>query len=597
MNDRRLYYQDRLPGLQSRLKSIQSRLNRISLSRSLSFSGIIAMLFLYSRIETILFISAVTLLAITFGLLVKKHVQVSDQKKHIQQLISIHDREIGILSYRFEDQDPGKEFTDIQHRYSYDLDLFGEGSLFQFVNRTVMKKGREKLASWFAYPGYNIRVIQSRQEALKELAEKDDFRLDFRATGEISIDNTNDLQEVTAWFEEPPFFSTRWFYPIAHILFPLLSVICILLTIINPDNYRFIILSFLVQLMIVGIRIRTTGRIHSLLSKQLHTIKKLYRLLHYIEKEEFRSPYLLELKNRFYASGNPAGTAINQLSSLLSAFDNRLNVLAGLLLNGFLLWDIQCLLRLEKWKNRYRHHFTTWVDGIAEMDVMISLATFHFNFPSFCFPEFTGQEMIRATGLGHPLIPDMQRVCNDFVIPSEGMVVVITGANMAGKSTFLRSVGINLVLAMTGAPVCAGQFALKPAELFTSMRTSDSLQHHESYFYAELKRIKTIIDELTRGKKMMIILDEILKGTNSADKHKGSLAVLERIFSLGGTAIIATHDLELAKTEPLYPGRLVNKCFEIEINGAEISFDYRLRDGITQKMNASLLMQQMGITE
>jgi hypothetical protein len=440
-------------------------------------------------------------------------------------------------------------------------------------------------------------MIKSRQTALKELAEKDIFRLDFRATGEIFVDNTDDLQEVTDWFKEPSVLSTSWFYRIARIGFPLISLACIVLTLIHGEYYRLLVLVFLLQLTITGLRLRSTNRIHGIVSKRLLTFRKLHRLIELIGKEEFITAYMKALKAGFYASGISAPQAIHQLSRLLSAFDNRLNVLAGLLLNGFLLWDVQCILRLEKWKSRFRDHFTPWVEGMAETDALISLATFHFNFPDYCFPEFTDHEMVRATALGHPLIPDEQRVCNDFCVPSEGMVVLITGANMAGKSTFLRSVGVNVVLALTGAPVCAGQFALKPARLFTSMRTSDSLQHHESYFYAELKRIKTIVDELAQGKKMLIILDEILKGTNSDDKHRGSLAVLGRIFSLGGTAIIATHDLGLAKAESLYGGRMINKSFEIEIDGAEVSFDYRLRDGITQKMNASLLMQQMGIVE
>jgi DNA mismatch repair ATPase MutS len=367
------------------------------------------------------------------------------------------------------------------------------------------------------------------------------------------------------------------------------------LTLFHGEYYRLLILVFLLQLVIIGVRLRFTNHIHGIVGKRLQTFKKLYRLMALIEKEEFRTDHMKNLKAGFYTSGISAPEAIHQLSRLLSAFDNRLNVLAGLLLNGFLLWDVQCILRLEKWKSRYKDHFTLWVEGMAETDALISLATFHFNFPDYCFPEFTDREMMQATALGHPLIPDEQRVCNDFSIPSEGMVVMITGANMAGKSTFLRSVGVNTVLAMTGAPVCASRLVLKPAGLFTSMRTSDSLLHGESYFYAELKRIKTIVDELAGGRRMLIILDEILKGTNSDDKHRGSLAVLGKIFSLGGTAIIATHDLELAKAESLYGGRMINKCFEIDIHGAEVSFDYKLRDGITQKMNASLLMRQMGI--
>ena len=597
MNDRRTYYHNRLPGLQNDLTATQRKLTRISLGRLVSFSVIIVMIFLYGRTGPVLFYSFMAILACVFAFLVKRHVGVSEQKKHIQQQIAIHEREINILSYRFDQEDPGSEFMDIHHPYTYDLDLFKEGSLFQFINRTVTKRGREKLASWLTEPCSDIQVILSRQAALKELAEKDIFRLDFRATGELSNDNTNDLQEVTDWFNESPFLSTRRFYTIARVGFPLLSLAGIVLTLFNSDYYRVLILLFLVQLAITGIRIRFTNRVHGIVSKRLQTFKKLHRLIALIEKEEFRSACMKNLQAGFCSSGISARVAIHQLSRLLSAFDNRLNVLAGLLLNGFMLWDVQCILRLEKWKSRYKDHFALWVDDLAETDALISLATFHFHFPEYCFPEFTGHEMVRAVALGHPLIPDDQRVCNDFSIPSEGMIVMITGANMAGKSTFLRSIGVNVVLAMTGAPVCARHFALKPAVLFTSMRTSDSLLHHESYFYAELKRIKTIVDELSLGRKMLIILDEILKGTNSDDKHRGSLAVLGRIFSLGGTAIIATHDLELAKAETLYGGHMINKCFEIEIKGAEVSFDYKLRGGITQKMNASLLMRQMGIVE
>jgi ABC-type multidrug transport system fused ATPase/permease subunit len=595
MNDRRSYYQERLPGLHKDLADIHRKMTRISFGRLITFSAIIAMIFLYSKTGPVLFYSISVFLACIFAFLVKRHVGVSALKKHVEQLIIIHDREINILSYRFDREDPGSDFLDIHHPYSYDLDIFEEGSLFQFVNRTVMKKGREKLANWFREPCPDIGVIKSRQEALKELAEKDIFRLDFRATGETSVDNTDDLQEVTDWFNEPSVMGVSWFYRIARIAFPLASLVCLVLTLFQGEYYRLLIMIFLLQLMITGIRLRTTNRIHGIVSKRLQTFKKLHRLIVLTGEEKFRTGYMKNLTADFYNSGISARSAIRQLSRLVSAFDNRLNVLAGLLLNGFILWDIQCILRLEKWKSRYKDHFSLWVDGMAETDALISLATFHFNFPQYCFPEFTDRGMIQGVALGHPLIADDQRVCNDFSIPSEGTIVMITGANMAGKSTFLRTVGVNIVLAMSGAPVCATRFALKPADLYTSMRTSDSLLHHESYFYAELKRIKTIVDELSRGRKMLIMLDEILKGTNSEDKHRGSQAVLKRIFALGGTAIIATHDLELAKDEPLYKGRMINKCFEIEIKGADISFDYKLRDGITQKMNASLLMRQMGI--
>ncbi|MBN2275735.1 MAG: hypothetical protein JXK95_15505 [Bacteroidales bacterium] len=597
MHEHITYYTNRLPDLEIRLAGLQRSLTRISTGRLITFSAIFAAIFLFNQLGSIVAITIMILMTILFGFLIKKHIRVSDQKSYVQQMIIIHRREIEILSYRFDQQDPGKEFMDIHHRFSYDLDLFGEGSLFQFINRTIMKKGRALLASWFTHPCSDIHVLQARQGALKELAGKNDFCLDFRTTGELTIDSTDDLHQIKTWFNETPSFHGSIFYRISRLLFPALSIASIILTLINGEFYRLIILLFLVQLAIIGIKIRTTNRIHNVLTQYVQTFIKIGRLLNLVEKEEFSSTAMTSLKAKLHASGYPAYEAINQLSKLLSAFDTRLNVLAGIILNGFLLWDVQCIWRLEEWKIRYRDHFELWVDGLAEIDALISQATFHFNFPAYTCPEFTDKEMIRAADLGHPLIPDEQRVCNDFVIPSAGTIVVITGANMAGKSTFLRSVGINLVLAMAGAPVCAGKFSFNPARLFTSMRTSDSLLHHESYFYAELKRIKTIVDELAEDRKMLIILDEILKGTNSDDKHKGSLAVLERIFALGGTAIIATHDLELAKTESHDKKCLINKCFEIEINGTEVMFDYILRDGITQKMNASLLMKQMGIIE
>jgi hypothetical protein len=597
MNERIPYYQKRLHLLQNRLTATNRDLNRISLGRFFSFAVIVMFLLFQSRIESTLLIPGLLVLAAGFGLLVKRYMQVSDQKKFLQKLIDIHNREIEILSYRFEQQNAGSEFANPQHRYSGDLDLFGEGSLYQFMNRTVIKKGSDKLAGWLTNPLLEKDLLLKRQLAIKELAEKDNFRQDFMATGELFMDNTDDLQNVRGWLYEPPVLGKSWFYRSARIVFPVIFLACVILTLISPGFYRLLILVFLVQLLIVGLQLRHTNRVHGLLSRHLQTFKKLSRLLGLFEKETFQAHFLAGLKRQFCSADTSAARSINQLSRLLSTFDTRLNILAGLLLNGILLWDIQCILRLEKWKVRYRSFFGPWVEGLAEFDALNSLATFHFNFPDFCFPGFLTGEIIRATAVGHPLIAEEQRVCNDFALPSAGVVVIITGANMAGKSTFLRTVGINLVLAMAGAPVCAKQFAFDPAELYTSMRTSDSLRHRESYFYAELKRIKTIVDELSNGKKMMILLDELLKGTNSTDKHKGSVAILDRILALNGTGIIATHDLELAQTEYQYPGKVINKCFEIEIKEAEVFFDYRLQDGITRKMNASLLMRQMGIVK
>lgn len=255
------------------------------------------------------------------------------------------------------------------------------------------------------------------------------------------------------------------------------------------------------------------------------------------------------------------------------------------------------MLRLEKWRKNRGKLFKEWINQLSEYDALISLSTFAFNHPAYVYPGFSDTKILEARQLGHFLIPSNQRVCNDFSISRKGEFIIITGANMAGKSTFLRTATTNLILAMTGAPVCAEHFIFRPMPILSSMRTSDSLNKNESYFYAELKRLKEMLDRLKDKEDLFVILDEILKGTNSIDKQKGSRSALKQILKHNGTGIIATHDLELAKIEKEFPERIRNLCFEIEINKADIAFDYKLRKGITTKMNALLLMQQMGILE
>jgi DNA mismatch repair ATPase MutS len=324
-------------------------------------------------------------------------------------------------------------------------------------------------------------------------------------------------------------------------------------------------------------------------------LKKYGELFRYIEQEVYHSELAASIKNRLKSDRYGARERINRLALIVSAFDNRLNILAGVILNGLFLWDIQCVLRLEKWKTEYKDKVSGWFNALGEYDALCSLANFAFNHPEFVFPEPDIEVILDFKQTGHPLIPPDTRVDNDMQINRQGEFVIITGANMAGKSTFLRTVTVNLLLGMAGAPVCAQNAKFSPVEIFSSMRTSDSLQKNESCFYTELKRLNELFEQLEKGNRLFIVLDEILKGTNSADKQKGSRAVLEKIIRLNGSGLIATHDLDLAELEKKYPDNLKNKCFEIEIDGDKIQFDYKLCDGITKKMNALLLMQQMGI--
>jgi len=293
-----------------------------------------------------------------------------------------------------------------------------------------------------------------------------------------------------------------------------------------------------------------------------------------------------------------AAAALNRLTGLLQEFDTRLNIIIAFLLNGLLLWDYRCIRRLEAWKLGYRDSFPGWLEMTGTIDAFISLANFSFNNPGYPFPKVANSgTVLEIRNCGHPLIPAKERISNDFVLGKRGELCIITGANMSGKSTFLRTIAVNYILAMTGAPVCAGEMNFMPVELFTSMRTTDSLAGNESYFYAELKRLRQLKEKLERGEPVFFILDEILKGTNSADKSLGSRLFTAKLVALGATGLIATHDISLGDLENEFPGSVFNMCFEVSIEGESISFDYKLRKGITVKMNAAILMKQMGILD
>jgi DNA mismatch repair ATPase MutS len=325
-------------------------------------------------------------------------------------------------------------------------------------------------------------------------------------------------------------------------------------------------------------------------------LNKYAALLKEIEAKSFESELLQSEQDRLKRRGKLASEAIADLGQLTYMLDQRLNAFAGLLLNGMVLWDIKYMVRLEKWRENHKEELPVWLDVIGKWDALLSWARFRYNHPSFVLPEVSeGEFLMEAKGLGHPLLDPATRVDNDMTLAKPGEFLIITGANMAGKSTFLRTVGVNLVLAMNGSVVCAQNFRFRPIELLTSVRATDSLQDHESYFYAELKRLKMLIDKLREGKPVFIIVDEMLRGTNSRDKQEGSRQFIKQLIQLKGVGMIATHDLSLGTLQDEFPGFARNKRFEVDITDEQLSFDYKLRDGISQNLNATFLMKQMGI--
>ncbi|MEO0471845.1 MAG: hypothetical protein AAF206_19625 [Bacteroidota bacterium] len=601
-------YQLFLQQYQDALNESKGRYNFLSYARLGVFVLFVALAVFVFRIDFFLgMLVSVVGLGI-FLYLVKQHVEVAAKRAHLQRLIGIAELEQKALAGDRSDFSDGKSFINSQHAYSFDLDIFGRASIFQAINRTATVKGKEKLAAWLQAPFQDQSSILRQQEAIQDWSQQLGANLDFEATGAGLEEKGTEWDALTEWLADPVFFKTHPLYPKLLWILPGLFVVALLAWII-PDipalreslvDVRISGLVptavFFLNLIVIGPHLKRTGRQQAQLGKKSNILRTYARLLKRIEDAEVKSERLASLQKRLIHHGEKASAAIERLGDLTYYLDQRLNPFAGVLLNGMMLWDIRCQYRLEVWKESHREALVDWLEVMQEWDALNSLARYAANHPAFVYPKVEkGPFHLHADALGHPLLNPTTRVDNDVMLNKPGEFLVITGANMAGKSTFLRTVGVNLILAMCGVPVCAKEFRFSPIEMITSVRATDSLDDNESYFYAELKQLKAIIDKLKQGKPVFIIVDEMLRGTNSKDKQTGSIKFIEQLIQLKGVGLIATHDLALGNLADQYPEYAFNKRFEVDIYDDHLDFDYKLKDGISQNLNATFLMQKMGI--
>jgi hypothetical protein len=517
------FYNEKYAEYSGKLKEIKRRQRYLVLYRLVSFSLVVFAPLAFSAVSGILAAVVFIIFMAIFLLLVKKSASLDRRGRYISSLLEINRHEIEALRGNFSSFDDGREFTDAGHQYSYDLDIFGSGSLFQYINRCCTGFGRQKLAGMLLTPDKDADSICKKQKAFRELAARVDLCQEYIATGRMFRDQEIDRLNLLEYVNSPSQFSRNYMFILISRVLPALTVGALALVIAGIIPFFVFTALFLLQLGITGILLKRINDIHNRVTNSLETLKKYSELLQLIQGAGFESPLLKSIQRYLVSGGQQPSEHINGLAGITGAFDNRLNVVAALLLNGLLLWDLNCVLLLERWNRRHRRQLPVWLDSIARMDAYISFSVYTFNNREFIFPV-PGEEgpVIFAKNLGHPLIPRNERVNNDFSIDNPGMYIIITGANMAGKSTFLRAAGLAMVLAMAGAPVCADVFHFRIMEVYSSMRTNDSLSKNESYFYAELKRLKQLIERIAEGKPVFVILDEILKGTNSADKQKGS---------------------------------------------------------------------------
>ncbi len=590
------HYTSKISALETELKSIRRVLSRLYLLRLIAFLTFVTLLVLFIRSNTASFFLLLSLMSLAaFLLAIKLDLKYAFLEKYTANQLLLCRNELKILDHQYANRETGIAFHSLNPHLAADFDLFGPGSLFQYLNRCSTLGGKQKLAEGLCQSRQERTIVEEKQQAIRELADKNEFALDFQAQGMFIKEKGNEMGSLQEWLDQTD--EKNKLLPFLCLLIPLLNLSWLVLVIMGVFSFNSLVMPILASLSIVGFNLKKVNRAHHLLGRTTGTLKSYTAVIRMMEAEPFKSGYLSRLLSRLSYQGIKAGDALTSLFKLLNAFDFRLNVPVALLLNAFLLYDIQIWLRLGKWKAQHKEQVNGWFEALSKLEALVSLSVYAFNnsetvsYPEVAEDLFT----FEATEMGHPLLHPSYRVCNSFGLAGTPRVMIVTGANMAGKSTFLRTLSVNLILAMNGAPVCAKAFRFTPCDILSSIKIQDSLSNNESYFYAELVRIKEIIDHVQANRLTLVVLDEILRGTNTRDKQTGSRGLLEKLISLDAVVLVATHDLTLGELATSYPDVVTNNCFEVELTNDQLIFDYKLKNGISQKLNASFLMRKMGI--
>jgi len=588
-------YQERINLLNDQLRKLKRNRNMVGLARLIVLLSAFSGAWLAYPHGLNWTIGVFVVIMAVFLRLVARSADLQQEIHIVENMLSINKEELEIAAHRYTDRRDGAGHLPPNHSYAHDLDIFGRASLFQYIHRTTSEQGDQLLADWLLKPA-TTEEIRKRQESVKELAPQIAWRQELQARGMLNRVTIATEEKIRAFVssDHSPF--TRKTWRLIRVLIPVIMISLLVLNILgivhNALFYGMVFIAFLFsgyiskRIMAEYLRLnRITGEMESLTSMFAH-----------IEGLSIQSAYLKKRQHALYHGTVPASGAIRKFRKILDRMDLRLNPLVFIPLNTFLLWDLQQIFALEKWKTVYKIKINEWFATLAAFEAIQSFAALHTNQPGWCFPEIRPEHgVFSAKGLGHPLIPGGKRVPNDFETLNVPQLSLITGSNMAGKSTFLRSIGINNVLALAGAPVCAESLTLSNMRIMSSMRIADNLEESTSTFYAELKKLKTIIDAVKQKEKVFLLLDEILRGTNSLDRHTGSAALIQQLIRENAVTVMATHDLELAKLAEQYPTAIHNYHFDVQVEGTELYFDYRLKNGICTSLNASILMKKIGI--
>ncbi len=604
-------YQDNIRKYEAEIRELTKVLKRLSILRLVTFLFSIILITILANERLLIPLLIVTpICMLGFGFVVSRHRKINSVKQHTTFLKEINEAEILRLENKLTGFADGETFVNRDHPYVADLDVFGAHSLFQLLNRTTTESGRLKLAEWLSGPVLKA-AISKRQEAVKELTPKLDWRQDFQAAGMPFANPGSDYDKLLTWVEKPARLFPR------HKRYLFICILLVTLSTLAAFSYFFHLLTeewyvHLIRLILILVvnflvlrRLRPIA--DDILENSQDNTKILggYRsLITRIESGTFQADKLSRLRSAFSEDGYSAVSEIGRLKRILEVFQLRGIKIKGKhtgshffyhVFNLFWLFDVYWIILTEKWKQKNRSHLRDWATAVGEFEVLSSMAGFSYSNPSFTFPEIREEPYrMHFETLGHPLIHKKNRVCNSFDLKGKGAIAMITGSNMAGKSTFLRTVGINMVLAFMGAPCCAASGQVSVMKIFSSMRTQDNLEEGVSSFYAELKRVEQLLTLIKSGQAVFFLLDEMFKGTNSKDRHVGGFSLIKQLSKLNAFGMISTHDLELARLTGNH-NIAANFSFNSEIQDGEMLFNYELAHGLCRDFNASELMRRSGI--
>jgi len=588
-------FQSRKANFQNLAEQFQKKYNQWAIFRAILFLVIALISFVIYQYLNGDYVIAVVIIGISIFLFsVNKHLKIKYLRDRNSILSTLNEDEIKRLDNVFTRTETGEQFAESNHFYASDLDIFGKQSLFKLLNRTHTYTGSSTLANWLKFPAQKTEIL-NRQESIEELSVKIDFRQNLEASAMLIEEVSESTQKLISWSQEPenetikkPIFQYGKFLPYVTV------------SLILTWAFGYIPIGYpLLMLIIHGFILK---QIYDIVSNALDqtirlssTLKAYANLSELIVNEVFTHQKLKDLQTEL----SEASPSIRRLEDILNKLGNRANPIFALFVGIPLLWDIQYFIKLEKWKKSYQRNLPKWLVSIAEFETLNSFAGLRFANPDFIKPEISEDVILLKTkGLAHPMIRRTKRIANDIELVGEGKTIIITGSNMSGKSTFQRTVAVNLVLALAGSVVCAEAFACSCMQVFTSMRTQDSLEEDTSSFYAELKRLKTLILAVNSKRfenlPILYFLDEILKGTNSKDRHEGAKALMLQLHKTTTSGFISTHDVELGD-EFDDQGFVENYSFSSEVVNDDLVFDYKLRLGVCHSFNASMLMKGIGI--